>query len=314
MERAVILGVALAGCYSPTIAPGTACESVCPGDLVCIDHVCREPGAVVDAAIDGLPIDVPPGDSDGDGVPDPADNCPARANADQHDEDSDSIGDLCDPCPHLAGTAADGDGDGVGDACDPQPQVAKQQIAFFDPFTSDLPEWDHDSAVSRAGDTLKAHASNGDAAFSRLFVMTGELRIVTGGTIVSTDATGPHSIAISYGFNGPNGDNYFYNEFYDEAGAGGAVQITKAAQGTYDPQTSAPYAGAMPTGAWSMQIDESVAAQQIKFAATLGGTPYAIQTASTAGTPSLMVSTTITFMAKSVDTRFDYVLVIRTTP
>ena len=38
-------------------------------------------------------------DSDGDGVPDARDNCPAVANADQRDTDGDGIGDACDPCP-----------------------------------------------------------------------------------------------------------------------------------------------------------------------------------------------------------------------
>ncbi|NVB83710.1 MAG: hypothetical protein HOV81_35375 [Kofleriaceae bacterium] len=312
-----MVGVALAGCYGPTISPGTACESVCPGELVCIDHVCREPGYTPDAAIaiDSPSVDGPPGDVDGDGVDDATDNCPSRANVDQHDEDADAIGDVCDPCPHLAGTAADGDGDGVGDACDPQPTIAKQQIVFFDPFTSDLPQWQHNSAVTRVGETLRAYASNGNAGFTKLTMMTGELRIVTGGTIVTTDATGEHALAVAYGFNGTNGDNYFYNEFYDAGdGTGGVVAITKATQGTYNGLTGAPYTGAMPTGAWSMQIDQSVTAQQIKFLPTLGGTTYGLQTASTAGTPSLMPSTTLTLLARDVDTRFDYVLVIKTTP
>jgi len=38
-------------------------------------------------------------DSDGDGVPDARDDCPAVANADQRDTDGDGIGDACDPCP-----------------------------------------------------------------------------------------------------------------------------------------------------------------------------------------------------------------------
>jgi hypothetical protein len=38
-------------------------------------------------------------DSDGDGVPDTADNCPLVANPDQADRDNDGIGDVCDACP-----------------------------------------------------------------------------------------------------------------------------------------------------------------------------------------------------------------------
>lgn len=40
--------------------------------------------------------DVPDADSDGDGVPDSSDNCPALANADQADADGDGKGDACD--------------------------------------------------------------------------------------------------------------------------------------------------------------------------------------------------------------------------
>ncbi len=39
-------------------------------------------------------------DSDGDGIPDACDNCPAVPNPDQADADHDGIGDACDPCPN----------------------------------------------------------------------------------------------------------------------------------------------------------------------------------------------------------------------
>ena len=58
-------------------------------------------------------------DSDGDGVADGADNCPAVANPGQEDADGDGVGDVCDNCPKNANNnQADADGDGVGDACD----------------------------------------------------------------------------------------------------------------------------------------------------------------------------------------------------
>lgn len=38
-------------------------------------------------------------DSDGDGIPDSADNCKYVYNPDQKDSDADNIGDVCDPCP-----------------------------------------------------------------------------------------------------------------------------------------------------------------------------------------------------------------------
>ena len=72
---------------------------------------------------------VPAGfDQDGDGVIDPADNCPTVANADQADTDGDHVGNACDPYPNdpdnlaacLAGAqvVADDDGDGIPNALD----------------------------------------------------------------------------------------------------------------------------------------------------------------------------------------------------
>src|SRR6266852_601001 len=49
-------------------------------------------------------------DSDGDGIPDAQDDCPAIPNPAQTDTDGDGVGDLCDPCPLAPG--------GVG-ACQP---------------------------------------------------------------------------------------------------------------------------------------------------------------------------------------------------
>jgi MYXO-CTERM domain-containing protein len=62
---------------------------------------------------------VNPGDSDGDGVTDAADNCPSLANMGQEDGDADLVGDACDNCALAANqTQTDGDADFVGDACD----------------------------------------------------------------------------------------------------------------------------------------------------------------------------------------------------
>ncbi len=58
-------------------------------------------------------------DSDGDGIGDDVDNCPALYNPGQDDVDFDGIGDVCDNCPDVANPGQeDVDGDGVGDACD----------------------------------------------------------------------------------------------------------------------------------------------------------------------------------------------------
>jgi hypothetical protein len=76
-----------------------------------------------------------PVDSDGDGVTDNVDNCPAAPNPDQLNTDGDAFGNVCDPdddndgdldgvdnCPLIANSdQADGDGDGIGNACDANP-------------------------------------------------------------------------------------------------------------------------------------------------------------------------------------------------
>ncbi len=72
-------------------------------------------------------------DSDGDGVPDDMDNCPAVYNPDQIDTDMDGLGDACDDdddndgvldtednCPLTPNPLQeDADADGIGDACEP---------------------------------------------------------------------------------------------------------------------------------------------------------------------------------------------------
>jgi hypothetical protein len=75
-------------------------------------------------------------DTDNDGVPVGADNCPGLFNPNQADADADGVGDLCDVCPDSADPLqADQDGDRVGDACDNCPSEP-------DPSQGDL---DHDA-------------------------------------------------------------------------------------------------------------------------------------------------------------------------
>lgn len=86
---------------------------------------------------DPEPYNPAPVDTDGDGIADSSDNCPAVSNVGQQDADGDGIGDACDSltdsdsdgvadsldnCPALAnGSQVDADGDGVGDVCDSSP-------------------------------------------------------------------------------------------------------------------------------------------------------------------------------------------------
>lgn len=91
-------------------------------------------------------------DTDGDGIPDATDNCPAVPNPDQRDSDGDGVGDVCDndfdgdgdewpnpldTCPTVSNPEQeDMDNDGIGDACDDDIDgdgVPNSQDAIVDP-------------------------------------------------------------------------------------------------------------------------------------------------------------------------------------
>lgn len=75
------------------------------------------PGAAAVIGFYALPS--PPIDPDGDGVREPKDRCPDRANPTQEDADTDRVGDACDVCVLDSDPAQrDTDGDGIGNRCD----------------------------------------------------------------------------------------------------------------------------------------------------------------------------------------------------
>jgi hypothetical protein len=209
--------LAVAACYSPHEQPGAPCDPAqpaCPGSQVCVrtggaggvGYTCQYPGggvgsdasvvykdAATDAAIDAFHPDGPPGDLDGDGVPDSMDNCPTVYNPDQGNEDGDKFGDVCDPCPPVADdNPLDSDGDGVADACDPRPTMPGDKIVLFEGFHHGVPSnWivvkasgsSGSQPWTAVGDSVKLAASND---------MRGSLTIalpVTGHETVSTAVT-----------------------------------------------------------------------------------------------------------------------------
>ncbi len=118
------------GC--PTGANTAGCDSAA-GNVDVTPFATTEPLCVTCAGAGG--------DTDGDLVCDPVDNCPSDVNADQADADGDGLGDVCDACPLDADNDIDGDGvcgdvdncpsdanadqsdvdgDGLGDVCDPE--------------------------------------------------------------------------------------------------------------------------------------------------------------------------------------------------
>ena len=91
------------------LLPAHAGRGSHPGTFFCMSAGPLLARRVIDV-IEGRGDGSVPIDSDGDGIVDSIDNCPARANPDQADVDADGRGDLCDACPHDPGNDADGDG------------------------------------------------------------------------------------------------------------------------------------------------------------------------------------------------------------
>ena len=108
----------------------TACSFDAPGVLT-PDGPRADDATDADAGVDATDAVVGV-DTDGDGLDDGLDNCPAKANADQTDYDGDDHGDACDKCPQVASAAEpDADSDGIGDACDPRPNNQDVRAVWF---------------------------------------------------------------------------------------------------------------------------------------------------------------------------------------
>ncbi len=119
-------------------------------------------------------------DPDGDGVLDPADNCPTVANADQADGDGDLVGNVCDNCTTLAnpriadipaflsantwatltGGQRDDDHDGFGNRCDADFTATGALVG-----SADLVQFRASSGKNRTGDTCGTEGTRPCAAF-----------------------------------------------------------------------------------------------------------------------------------------------------
>jgi len=221
--RAVLVAACLAGCFKPVPPTGAACGpgGACPSGLLCapLTDTCERTitDALIDVPVDTVTIDGPPGDRDGDGVPDLRDNCPDVANADQHDEDGDGVGNPCDNCPATPNAMqANADADGVGDACDPEP-AAPDHIALFEGFDAMPTGWMINPGITVAGGKMSVPSFHSASAP----LVSAQGWVETAYTVTALPATA---------------DTYRSVEVIAQAGASGTVGAYRC--GLFDnPQT-----------------------------------------------------------------------------
>lgn len=226
--RLAVAACLVVGCYAPTTPAGIACDPAaphCPRGQACVtgstgatcetggggagpfdapaggpEDAAAAPASVDSAMPDAAPIDAPVAiDTDGDTVPDTADNCPMRANTNQYNEDGDRFGDVCDPCPPIAdNNPPDGDGDGVADACDPRPTLAGDSIARFEGFAAGVPTtgWTKTGTWTAAGGSVTGDATATKAMLVVAGPTTGHLTVSTSMVMGIVPASGDGAAGI----------------------------------------------------------------------------------------------------------------------
>lgn len=122
-------------CDDGNLNPGDGCTAICTCEATpdSDGNGISDPCEPCPAAFDPTQTD-----SDGDLIGDFCDNCDFDVNAGQEDLDADGAGDVCDNCTGDSNPRQkDTDGDGVGDTCDPCTNVAgernfsvKQRLRF----------------------------------------------------------------------------------------------------------------------------------------------------------------------------------------
>jgi hypothetical protein len=273
-----------------------------------IDAPPSHDGSIVDMMTDAA-IDAPAVDTDGDGVLDHLDNCPAVAN-DQRNHDGDAHGDACDRCPHLSSTAdPDGDGDGVGDDCDPRPVTAGDSIALWEGFydASSIAGWTAIGGTWSVGNGVLTQSSNaqGDVVLRPPInvaraAVTSYARVISFGTpTTGMPFTYPH-VSVAAGV--ANNQVYFCS-VYNDQNAGGRLYATTQVGGSY----------AFPFVAWpgtfapmsEMRITLSLLGTN-NVCTVLQGTSTIATTQGTIGPPAGLVQVTTRTAAAS----FDYVFVV----
>lgn len=133
-----------------------------------------------------------------------------------HDEDGDGLDDACDPCPHLAGDAADADRDGVGDACDPN-TAPVDHFTLFEPFLVSRPDvWSYNGQTMLGADVLNISGVNLASGVELLRAA------VPGGEVVSFDldvTAGGSGSQRQFAYQIADGDRTYFCELNDQHAA-----------------------------------------------------------------------------------------------
>lgn len=168
-----------------------------------------------------------------------------------HDEDADGLADADDPCPHVAGDAADADGDTVGDACDPNPLVAGEAwVRFATMQEGDVPFVL--GTLTQEADAVRYTSAT--AGGKRIQFPMVSLRVDVGFEILDVLGTAQHSIASGVSDN--DTEPYYFVELTDNNMNQSAAIVVK--DGPYTGLHRVPHGGVHP-GVGHLRYDAMVA-------------------------------------------------------
>lgn len=222
-----------------------------------------------------------------------------------HDEDGDGLLDFEDPCPHVAGDAADRDGDGVGDACDPNPDVPTEHFLVFATMQPGDQPFDDASGFTQEPDAL-AFAGNIYPAISHV---VGTARIDIGFEIRGLVGTGQHQIAS--GIDDATSATYYFDELNDDPGGIRDVGITAYSSANGYQVLAQVDPGPMHAGVGLLRYD-AIAGASPSHHLLAGWTGQMFQTS--AATPDYRGGQGIKFAINGLDVAIRYVVVIVTSP